>query len=201
MAGLTVTVNGTNFSVAGVIEREDDKASLKAYTDGMGIYMLYDTWLDLNTDENGISEVGITEYEIVLANPVKHFALSAAQEKFPVKDSIIVENSSRYDGDHMQYILSNMASRGLQTVGAVYPYWENAARITEFYAALYYLAAIVLLVPAAGTILVRLIQMAIKGKKTLSEEKIPELKENLEEEIRVRQRRAWEKRQERRGYK
>ena len=49
LAGLSVTINGKPFVVAGVISREDDKADKTAYTDGVGLYMSYDAYAALNT--------------------------------------------------------------------------------------------------------------------------------------------------------
>jgi hypothetical protein len=44
LAGLTVTVNGKPFVVAGVISREDDYADKAAYKGGAGIYMSFDAY-------------------------------------------------------------------------------------------------------------------------------------------------------------
>ena len=45
--GLSFKINGVPFVVAGVIEREQDFATKKAYTDGMGIFISYDGYLNL----------------------------------------------------------------------------------------------------------------------------------------------------------
>ena len=45
--GLSFKINGVPFVVAGVIEREQDFATKKAYTDGMGIFISYDGYMNL----------------------------------------------------------------------------------------------------------------------------------------------------------
>ena len=73
LQGKQLTVNGIPYVVAGVIERETDFATRKAYSGEMGMFMSYEGLRSL--DEN----LKIDCYEYVLANPVKDFAVNAAR--------------------------------------------------------------------------------------------------------------------------
>ena len=187
LSGLSFSINGVPFVVAGVIEREDDKFSEQAYTGGMGIYMSYDAYAAIT--ENA----GISCYELVMAEPVKHFVLNFAREKFPIGQGEIVDNSYRYDTDRMLKLGREGMSRSMQTGSAVYPYWENAARGTEDRCAAFLTAAVSFAVLPAVLLLIMAVQYIIKGKTGLEEELIPKAKESIEESIRIRARRRWEK--------
>ena len=90
LQGLTMKIDGVPFQIAGVIQREQDFASQKAYTAGMGLYMSFDAWKSLH------ETAGITSYELVLAEPVKNFAVNFTREKFPIGHGEIVVNSGRF---------------------------------------------------------------------------------------------------------
>ena len=128
LQGMELRINGFPYIVAGVFEREQDFASRKAYTAGMGIFMSYDGYSKLFEEEPGISC-----YEFCMAEPVKGFARSFAEEKFPIHGGDIVENSSRCSFGRLVKLMGKFGSRSMQTMGVVYPYWENAARCTEDY--------------------------------------------------------------------
>ena len=121
IAGLSMKINGVPYMIAGVVEREQDKFNTAAYTSGRGLYMSYDGYSRL------VEDAGITCYELVMANPVKDFALGVAKKSFPIGRGEIVENSRRFefgrllklakqfgdplDADHGRYI-SLLGERG-----------------------------------------------------------------------------------------
>ena len=187
LQGLTLKINGVPFQVSGVIQREQDFASKKAYTAGMGLFMSYDAWKLL--DENA----GITAYELVLAEPVKGFAVNFAREKFPIGQGQIVENTGRFAMGNLLWLVTQFGQRSMQKLGVLLPYWENAARCMEDWSALlYFLGWIFVLIPAI-TLIVTLFRLLKRGKKKLTEDVLPGVGENIEEAIRKRQRRRWEK--------
>ncbi len=190
--GLSFKINGQPFVVAGVIEREQDFATKKAYTDGMGIFMSYDAYSAL---KEGAS---IECYELVMPNPVKGFALNFMTEKFPVKTAEIVSNTDRFSLASLWKLLRGFDERSMQTRGVLYPYWENAARCVEDRAAMLLAAAIAALVLPVLTALVLIVRYAVIGKNKLEDDVLPELKDKTEEAIRVRQRANWEKRERKR---
>ena len=187
LQGMTMKLNGVPYVVAGVIQRETDFASRKAYTAGQGIFMSYEGLRSLNENAK------ISCYEFVMAEPVKGFALNAAREKFPIGNGVILSNTTRYEYGKLMDILLHYGTRSAQTTGVLYPYWENAARMTEDWASLCCLLGTLLLVFPAVLLLVTLIRLFRRGRKKLEEEILPETAEKAEEAIRVRQRKRWER--------
>ena len=187
LEGMTVDLNGTPFLVAGVVEREQDFASKKAYTAGMGLYMSYDAYAALE------EHAGINCYELVMAEPVKGFAANFVREKFPIGHGEILENSTRFSLGRLLGLIGKFGSRSMQTLGVVYPYWENAARCVEDWCTmLLTLGMLLVALPLASAVL-WLFRLLAYGKERLEEDWFPAAKDKAEEAVRVRQRRRWEK--------
>ena len=91
LAEMSIKLNGVPFTVAGVVQREQDFASRKAYTSGRGIFMSFDAFTQLKEG------AGATCYELVLVEPVKNFTVNFVREKFPIGQGEIVENTDRFD--------------------------------------------------------------------------------------------------------
>lgn len=188
LSGMEVRINGQPFQVVGVIEREQDFASRRAYTDGMGLYMSYDAYKAME------ESAGISCYEVVMPNPVRNFAINFAREKFPIGDGVILENTNRFRFGKLFDVLGQFGTRSMQNRGILYPYWENAARCIEDWCTLLMVLGVLFAVTPAVS-LVRLIVRTFKrGKAKLGDELLPQWKDSVEESIRVRQRRRWEKR-------
>ena len=188
LQGMELKLNGLPYVVAGVFGREQDFASRKAYTAGMGIYMSYDGYSSLFEEEPGISC-----YEFCMAEPEEGFARSFAEEKFPVHGGDIVENSSRYSFGRLVKLLGQFGSRSMQTMGVVYPWWENAARCTEDYCLFLVFTGILTAIFPAVMLIIVIVHYLRRGKEKLTEDVFPAVKDNVQEAVRVRQRRRWEK--------
>ena len=187
LTGMTVKLNGVPFMVAGVIERETDFASRKAYTAGLGLFMSYDAYTLLE------ESAGISCYEFVLAQPVKDFAVNVAREKFPIGQGEIVCNTTRFEYGRRMDVILKYGTRSTQNTGVIFPYWENAARMVEDWAGLWtFLATVLLILPVIFAI-VEIYRFLVYGKEKLEDEYWPEFKDRAEEAIRVRQRRRWER--------
>lgn len=130
LTGLTVFINAKPFVVAGVVAREDDFATEQAYDGKGGVYMSFSAMKELS------ETASITGYEIVMPNPITGYAKSVLSETFPVGDGDVVENSSRYRLSSLLDVVKNFGRRSMRNNGVIYPYWENAVRLTEDYAAL-----------------------------------------------------------------
>ena len=209
--GMTFKIKGVPFVVAGVIEREQDFATKRAYTDGMGIFISYDAWLTLNSASTGAdgaaagdgtaaaaafaasASTGIQCYEVVLPNPVKNFAVGVVQEKFPIGRGEIINNTERFQMGNLWKLIKGFGTRSMQTRGVIYPYWENAARGVEDRAALLLLIGAAALVLPCVTALVYAVKYAVVGKRKLEEDVLPRWRDDAEEAIRVQGRRRWEK--------
>jgi len=163
LAGMSVTIGEKPYYVAGVVRRESDPASAKAYTDGPGIFMAYDALTEAG-------DAKIDCYEIALPNPISGFALDQVRGAFPLGGGTILENSARYRFAGVWSILTRYGERSMQTTGILLPYWENAARYTEDrIALLYVLCALLALLPAALAVMLAaaLIRQIKKGARSL----------------------------------
>lgn len=189
LQGMSLSINNKNFYVAGVIRREEDFADKRAYSDGMGLYMSYDAYSEL------FPEAGITCYEVVMPQPVKNFARTAMEELFKGTDKAIIDNTSRFGLPALLRVARNFAERSIQDNGIEYPYWENAARYVEYYCAELLLFAMILLVVPLVSVVIVLVRLCRKGHEELTENLLPKAKDDVEEFIRVRGRRRWERRQ------
>lgn len=138
VAGLEVLIGDKTYIVAGVVDREDDFATEKAYQDGTGIFVHLET---LNTDPEKPAQ--ISWYEIVMADPISGFVEKTVSENLKAFEPTVVQNTGRYGVERSFSVLKDFGSRAMDTSGAVFPYWENAARLVESYTALYLLAAMV----------------------------------------------------------
>lgn len=163
LEGLYVTIGDKPYYIAGVVERETDFASQKAYTDEAGLFMSYDALMELEASS------GVNCYELVCADPISGYAKGIVAEglsqngKFPV-----IENSSRFSLDSLFGIISDFGARSMNNYGVIYPYWENAARLIEDYMALLLVFALTFAVlPALCLIiiLVKMIKLAWAGTK------------------------------------
>ena len=126
VAGLEIEVNGIPHFIAGVVTRENDFASAKAYNYGAGMFMSFESLRDNTADTTRVST-----YEIVFPDPITGFALKTVTDAFPDKDALIVENSARYSFMNSLGAIGSFGDRSIRSDRMVYPYWENAARYTE----------------------------------------------------------------------
>lgn len=149
LSGMSVTIDGKSYQIAGVVSREDDFASKKTYTAGAGMFMAYDA---LSAVSGGDAEISC--YEIVCSDPVKGFLLSRVSESFP--DAMTVQNSGRFSAGRIFGIIGDFGERSVLTSGAVLPYWENAARVLEDYRAVFLLLSVIFAVFPAAVLTVTL---------------------------------------------
>ena len=137
LAGMSLTINGEPFLVAGVVSREDDFATERAYSGEGGIFMSYSAMVRLTGEED---TAAIDCYEIVMPNPIRNFAKGILEDNFSGGE--VVENTGRFGLERLMELLRSFAGRSMRSNGVIYPYWENAARLTEDYAAIFLFAAL-----------------------------------------------------------
>lgn len=184
LAGLTMYINGDPFVVAGVVARETDFASRKAYAGEGGVFLSYSALSRL------VETASITCYELVMPDPISGYAKGVVEETFPIGDGDVVENSSRYSLSHLLEVAKNFSERAMRLNGVIYPYWENAVRLTEGYAALLaVLAMACAALPAATalTLAIRQIRRAYRFVKAKAPEKLEAAVEKRREERLERQ--------------
>ena len=182
VAGMSIQIGERTYPVAGVVHREDDFASKKAYQDGPGMFMSYDAL-------NAISETKLSAYEIVMPDMISGFAESIVKAAFTGGKAAVVQNTGRYGALRLWKVLTAYGERSMNTRGIIYPYWENAARLTEDYAALLLLFAVLLAVcPAvcAAIWLVRTVKRLVLRAAGAAGRKIGEKIEEEKEKHYVR---------------
>ena len=178
LAGMPVTINGESFVVSGVVSRERDFATKEAYAGDGGVYMSFSAMSRL------LETASITGYEVVMPNPITGFAKEVVSENFPVGNGDVVENSNRYGLLHLVEVAGDFGRRSMRTNGVIYPYWENAVRLTEDYAALLLLLAVMLaLCPflSALVLVIRDVRRAYRFAKVKIPEKVDETMEKRKE--------------------
>jgi len=183
LTGLPVTVNGAPFIVGGVISREDDFATRRAWKEESGIYLSYSALARL--DETA----SVSCYEIVMPDPISGYAESVLSEQFPMGGGEAVENSSRYSAGNLLAVLKSFGDRSMRTNAVIYPYWENAVRLTEDYAALLMLLTVLFALFPVLTGLVLGTRLLRSGWRRLRET----LPRTLVESAERRRERAYEK--------
>ena len=108
---------------------------------------------------------GITCLETVLPNPVDGFALGIMKEALGSGSGMtMVDNTARYRDEALLDLFLGFTSRGMQTTGISYPFWENRARAWENILSLVFMAGCLCLF-AAAVILVILIVSWYRHKK------------------------------------
>ena len=188
LSGMSFSINGTPFVVAGVYEHDQDAFSKAAQADSMSIYMSYDSYIKLFPDAKGVSC-----YELVMAEPVEGFARTAAEEKFPIKRAELVDNSYRFSPKRLFKLLKSGGERAMRKSSAVYPYWENAARAAETRAALWLAAGTLCAVLPGALLIYYLIRGLVYGKQKMEQDVIPKASKKSREFLREQSRRRWEK--------
>lgn len=164
LEGMSVKIGGKPYYVAGVVHRETDKFSKRAYSGEPVLYMDYSTLASQQ------EELGLTSYEIVMPNPIRGFAEGYLKESFQNSEGVVLENSSRYRFSQIFRLFTRFGERSIADSGVAFPYWENAARISEDYIArLYLIIALLVVLPliCLGVLLVRLLLLLHLKAKAL----------------------------------
>lgn len=187
LTGMRVQINGSEFIVGGVVERERDSASRRAYTGEKGFFMSYDAFRVIMDRDR------VDCYEVVLPEPVRGYAAQLVADRFPNKEGITVVNTGRFGFERLLHLARDLPERAAHGGTVSYPYWENAARIAENECSVLAVGTLALGLPAAVTLLIEMIRLLARGKTALEEEVLPKAKEGVEEAVRVRARRRWEK--------
>ena len=185
--GMTMKLDGVPFMIAGVVAQEDDFATKKSAGDGMDLFMSYDGLLRLREESK------LSCYEYVMAEPVRNFALNVAKQHFSIGDGEIICNTTRYRYGKMMDLALAYGLRGVQRTKAIYPYWENAARITENWGSLCCFFGTLFFACPAVIGAVWLLGATKRGKEKLEDDILPDLREKSEEAVRKRQRKRWER--------
>lgn len=179
LAGMELTVGEQTFVIAGVVERDSDRATEKAWGDSPICFIPYEMYMAMF--EQGQK---ITGYEIVLPEPVDGFAEGVLTEV--IGDSgDLVKNSGRFSLGNSLGALKNFGMSAMRQSGVVYPFWENAARYTESWCSLFAALFVLFLILPGGTVLVYAVWGVVLGRRKLRT-LTPQLKEKAVEKVEQR---------------
>lgn len=174
VAGQQVMIGDRPYLIAGVVAREDDYASKKAYSGEAGMFMSFDAL-------NAIEQTKINCYEVVMPDPISGYARSVVEKTFSPETNVVVENTTRYDFLNLVGVLGDFGERSMQTYAVIYPYWENAARMTEDHAALALLFGVLLSVLPVGVALFWAVHWGKKGFIAAKERTVTSIEKKVEE--------------------
>lgn len=190
LAGMTVTINGQPYVIAGVVAIESDKATKKSYDAKGEIFLHFDALQELNGGSGGIDC-----YELVCAEPITGFTAGLLRESF--QDGETVQNTGRFSLKSTVKVIADYGTRSMQTAGVALPYWENAARLTEdSLAALLVAMALLGLLPAVCAVWLVFLLLR-RFYIHLRWEAGPALANRLSDRLREHQRQALNRRQKR----
>ncbi len=189
VVGMPVTINGKYFYVAGVYKRSENKDIEKVYGEKPRLFMPYQGY-------SLISDIGaeFSCYEACLPDPVTGLGLQIISESVGVgeENRITVENSARYGLKNRFKLLADNGIRSVVDRPVVYPYWENAARMTEDRSVSLLVMQIIGLVIPVLTVFY-LFRLLIKSRSKIFEKlrgKISESAENIRSRSRERKKAA-----------
>lgn len=190
LAGMTVNIGGKPFVVAGVVAIESDAASQKTYEATGQVFLHFDTLQQLMGDTGGVNC-----YELVCAEPITGFTLGLLTQGFEGAET--VQNTGRFSLVSTLKVLRQYGMRSLQTAGVVFPYWENAARLTEDNLAALLLGIILTAILPVGCAVWFIVRSLRRAWLRLRWDIGPELWERASDRIREKQHRALKRRQKR----
>lgn len=154
LAGMTLSIDGREFVIAGVVEPERGRAADKVATDEPMIYLPYETYLTMKEGAR------IDCYEIVLPDPAEDFAKALLKDCFPLKDGYVLrENTGRFAFETSLNSLKDFGMMAVRREAVAYPAWENAALYTEACCALLRALALVLFIYPVVLFLVLLVRL------------------------------------------
>ena len=154
IAGMNIYINGVKFYISGVIDTPSTKQEKKTAGDFSRAYISYDGLKLINGgmyDEGSSSLNNITCYECIVPDPVENFAYNALNEYFGggySYSSVLVNNTERFNPAELAKKHKNLSDYAISDKPVVYPYWENASRITEFrLSGIYYFRRLTYIIP------------------------------------------------------
>lgn len=148
IAGKPVLIGTKYFYIAGVFRKSDNSDTEKVIGELPMMFMPYQGYEILGNDPY------FSCYEACMPDPVTGLAEKIVTESIPVEKEryTVVENSERYSLKNRFDIIKDFGMRSVKDNTIVYPYWENAARITEDKSALVLVFQLLGLIIPIGTV-------------------------------------------------
>lgn len=154
IAGMNIYINSVKFYISGVIQLPQTKQEKKTAGDFSRVYISYDGLALINgskQDEGENSLKKINCYECIVPNPVENFAYNVLNTYLSAGysySSSIVNNTERFEPSKLAKKYKKLSDYAIADKPIIYPYWENASRITEFrLAGVYYFRRLTYIIP------------------------------------------------------
>lgn len=160
VAGMEVTIGGLPYRIAGVTAAEADKPEQQLRGETPTVYLSAEAW-------DSLGGSGIDCYEIVLPEPVKGYAEGLLKDNLKADSMVTVPVTGRFRLSADWARIGKLSQSVVRTDAVRFPYWENAARLSEQRRSLWLLACTALLVIPAVCAFAALVWLILKGRKAL----------------------------------
>lgn len=153
VVGMEFYIGEKKFEVAGVVRPEEKKVTENAYPAQPIMYVHYDVLEELSMNTS------LLTYEAVVPDPVNNYARNILLEYYGIntmtadndKESdpeedlpiIIIDNTNRYSVEMLYKNIKAFGKNQITSRPIAFPYWENAARITNAWLTLVFLLIII----------------------------------------------------------
>lgn len=180
-AGMEFTLGNKELTVAAVIDMPDSKTENELCGKIPRVYIPYYVASMLK----GESYTAVDCYEVVMPDPVKKFAYKAIKKSTDDfgENTSIVQNTGRFSPYELLKDFGKLKNLVVSDKQIAYPWWENAARITQFKLSFIYVTAALIIVFPLVTI-VKVIFRLIKRLKQVKKF-ILNVAESLFEKVRT----------------
>lgn len=154
VTGMKIELYGKTFEVSGVVRAEDNKVTEQSYTSYPIVYIHYSVLEEIGMDDS------LMCYEAIVPDPVDNYAKNILLEYYGIntmkvqddKDEdpeeaipvIVIDNTNRYSVSNLYNNLKSFGKNSVIKKPIAFPYWENAARITDTWLTLVFFIIIVL---------------------------------------------------------
>ncbi len=159
--GMTVEIGGYEFVVTGVCEPES-KSGIYGYTygDRPRMYMSYAGYT-IATGNNS----GCTVFEAALPNAVSAFAKNIFDKSVTVNEDTaeVIEVTERFSIENRFNNMKTLKYSWIRENKIGYPYWENEAKVYDFYSAVMMIFEVFFVALAVVTLLLSLITVKFSG--------------------------------------
>jgi len=178
VAGMELIIGNRPYLILGVYRPLDNFASRAAYGDMPHMFLFYDEMSRI------LGTRPITTVEVVLPSPISGIAETIVIEALDAvnvdEDGFrLVNNTTRYRFTSLLGVVQDFGQRSMYRTGFRLPHWENAARMTEDFAALALVLMLLFLVYPIVAI-VKLGYRRWRGRKwriALARKRVEELRE------------------------
>ncbi len=171
IAGMNIYLNGVKFYISGVIDTPSTEQEKRTIGDIPRAYISYEGLKLINggfAEEGSNSLDNITCYECIVPDPVENFAYNAINDYFGSGYSYtcsVVNNTERFNPTKLAKKHKNLSDYAIADKSIIYPYWENASRITEFkLSGIYYFRRLTYIIPILTLLLLIILGWRAGGK-------------------------------------